>query len=361
VWAKKQKIMESLSRILGQTGQALSAVKNLTKPSIPAPAPQKPTPTRQKAPKTEPHVRLTAPAVKAQWQAGILNATGYLLNLCLSLKAPGWRITIPSVQDFCDRWGLHPRAFYRAKNKLISLGYLDQTTQGTLTIWVCNEKYFTDLEPTPESPLTDIYVSDPPDPAPEPLSLDHILVTTSDTPITRTDKNISATDLSVTQTPLQAIQESSFQPSSDPPQISINSLSDRELKSERENSKTFSGEEKEAYREWLLKKADNLPRRPMFINQWVTSQMKKEENQQEFLKHRAAQQERVNQPLIPRDFPISLDEYSYPLAQLSPQDQRQNTLARLKAKWHQLPLRSAAIAEAQKWGFLITDQGIAEV
>jgi hypothetical protein len=361
VWAKKQKIMESLSRILGQTGQALSAAKNLTNPRIPASAPQKPTPTPQKAPKTEPHVRLTAPAVKAQWQAGILNATGYLLNLCLSLKAPGWRITIPSVQDFCDKWGLHPRAFFRAKNKLISLGYLDQTTRGTLTIWVRNEKYSADLEPTHESPITDIYVSDPPDLALEAPSLEHISVSFPDTSIVNGDKSISVTDFSVTQTPLQAIQESSFQPSSDLLQISINSLSDRELKSERENSKDFSEEEKDAYREWLLKKADNLPRRPMFMNQWVTSQMKKEENQQEFLKHREAQQERANQPLISRDFPISLDEYSYPLAQLSPQDQRQNTLARLKAKWHQGPLRSAAIAEAQKWGFLVTDQGITEV
>jgi hypothetical protein len=197
--------------------------------------------------------------------------------------------------------------------------------------------------------------------APETQSPEHIFVPTADTSIGVDDKDISAADLSVTQTPIQALQESSFQPSSDLLQISIKSLSDRELKAERENSKDFSQEEKDAYREWLLKKADNLPRRPMFINQWVTSQMKKEENQQEFLKHRKAQQERVNHPLIPCDFPTTLDEYNYPLAQLSPQDQRQNTLARLKSKWHQLPLRSAAIAEAQKWGFLITDHGITEV
>jgi hypothetical protein len=350
--------MTPLSPIPGQTAQANFAAPNSIPSSSLPKAPQK----------AVPHSRLTAASVKAQWKAGILNPVAYLLNLLLALKAPGWRIQIPNIQTFCDTWEINRRTFFRAKTKLLTLGFLDQTSLGFLTIWIRPESQTLPSEPTPISSDSSVtpFDLDPSPLDPHPATISDPLVTDSISLVTDGDPLVTIGDSSDIITPLKQLDISHYSlppdPSSTLPQTHINSLSDRATeKNERENCINFSEEKEEkAYREWLLRKAEKLPTKPVFLNQWIASQMRKSENRTEFLLYRKASIVRTDFPLVPREMPATLEEYLYPLVRFPEADQRLNHLRRLQIKWQMPGLRNKAIAEAKALGFIITINGIVE-
>lgn len=120
------------------------------------------------------------------------------------------------------------------------------------------------------------------------------------------------------------------------------------------NAQPSNGEPTEEFYEWLKNRAYELPKRPALVDAWIQKQATKKTNQKAFLKYKKSL-DRINIPPAP---PLASIE---PLPSLSPEEQRKNSLARLQAKWRNPAWRSAAIAEALEWGFVVTDDGITEV
>ncbi|MGI0494288.1 MarR family transcriptional regulator [Alkalinema pantanalense CENA528] len=119
-----------------------------------------------------------------------------------------------------------------------------------------------------------------------------------------------------------------------------------------ENLINQDGEPTEEFYEWLKNRAYELPKRPALVDAWIQKQATKRTNQKAFLKYKKSL-DRINIPPAPA---ASIE----PLSPISPEEQRQNSLARLQAKWRNPAWRSAAIAEAMEWGFVVTDDGITE-
>ena len=69
------------------------------------------------------HLRITAQEAKELYLSGLFTTHAYLYLLVRALR---W-IHINNVQEFCQEWGIHERAFYRAKAILISQGYVEET------------------------------------------------------------------------------------------------------------------------------------------------------------------------------------------------------------------------------------------
>jgi hypothetical protein len=346
---KKFSIMNTSSPTNGHFAQSVRAAKNDTSARLPVKKGDSAPQTAPDRKKSEPHLRRTTAQVKQKWLLGDYTASGYLVELFASMKAEGFPIVIHNVAQFCQEWGIGERRFYRAKAKLIDQGRLDEEIKGTLIVRLVGENSDHLYDDTTVS-LTDKNVSD------------------DDTTVSLTDKNVSDDDTTVSLTPANLNQESRFDDSpdlySDLDQISNNSLSVPTHHPERELD-NFSSEEleegtEEEFRQWLMRKAHQMPYKPTLIHQWVRKQMEKPENWEEFLKYREAQIERINFPPAPREFAATLADYVYPLAHFSDDEQRQNHLARLRAKWHQPNLQAAAIAEAEKHGFVVTPHGIEE-
>ncbi|NJR70021.1 MAG: hypothetical protein HC771_16280 [Synechococcales cyanobacterium CRU_2_2] len=320
----------------GQFAQSVTAVKNDTSKDFAANSQQLPSRNASNRQKTEPHARLTVADVKQGWLDGYFSGPGYLSLLFRSMKAEGLPIYIGNVAQFCQKWEIGERRFYRAKAKLVEQGSLEEDIQGNLVIWMISKKR--------EHLYDDTAVGD------------------SDAAVGNSDTAVSETDTAVSETPAKPLQNSTFKDSPDLNQISNISLSEPTHHPERESDISSSNKLDEEFREWLINKAKKLPKPPVFISQWAKAQMKNPEIKKEFLKYRKALTERINFPPAPIDAPRTLDDYAlYPLAQFSEEEQRANSLARLQVKWGMdANARSSAIAEAEKLGFVITPIGIQE-
>ncbi len=320
--------------INGQFAQSVTAVKNDTSKNFAAKNQGFPSRNASNRQKTEPHARLTVADVKQGWLDGYFSGSGYLSLLFRSMKAEGLPIYIGNVAQFCQEWEIGERRFYRAKAKLVEQGSLEEDIQGNLVIRMVSKK------------RDRLY--------------DDTAVGNSDTAVGNSDTAVSQFDTAVTTTPSNPPDNSHSGHSPDLIQISNRSLSDPTHPPERDED-NFSQENEEGFREWLLQKANQLPTKPAFINQWIESQAKKPENRQEYLKYHKAQIDRINFPPAPREMPATLADFAYPLAQFSDAEQRANILARLQVKWRMDGnARSSAIAEAEKQGFVITPIGIQE-
>jgi len=78
------------------------------------------------------HLRITAQEAKELYLSGLFTTHAYLYILVRTLRKDGWWLYFNSVTEFCQEWGIHERAFYRAKAILISQGYLEETIKGKL-------------------------------------------------------------------------------------------------------------------------------------------------------------------------------------------------------------------------------------
>ena len=85
---------------------------------------------RQKSP----HLRLSPPEVKGLWELGHYAPKGYLYQLVLAHRKPGWVWRIDNVSEFCREWGFARRTFYRAKAALIEEGLLEEEIFGAIEL-----------------------------------------------------------------------------------------------------------------------------------------------------------------------------------------------------------------------------------
>jgi hypothetical protein len=90
--------------------------------------------TQQK--QNQPHVRLSADDILAQWKTGqFYKPTGYLFNLIKALRKDGWKLK-SKVSEFCKRWEISERSFYRAKAYLVAHGIIEEAIHGEVELWI---------------------------------------------------------------------------------------------------------------------------------------------------------------------------------------------------------------------------------
>jgi hypothetical protein len=88
-----------------------------------------------KVDKRSPHARLTVEEVKAQYKAGLLTITGYFYNWLLASKREGWRLR-SNVSKISDELGVSRSSFYKAISKLKDQGMVNFEIHGDIEIWI---------------------------------------------------------------------------------------------------------------------------------------------------------------------------------------------------------------------------------
>lgn len=83
-----------------------------------------------------PHLRLTPPQIFDLWEQGHYTPKGYLYHLVLAHKRAGWWWRIDNVSEFCRKWNIKRRTFYRAKADLISAGLFEESITGSVDLRV---------------------------------------------------------------------------------------------------------------------------------------------------------------------------------------------------------------------------------
>lgn len=86
----------------------------------------------------QPHLRLTPSQIFDLWQSGHYTPKGYLYHLVLSHKKAGWWWRIDNISEFCRKWDINRRTFYRAKAALIHEGLFEESIIGSIEIRVCS-------------------------------------------------------------------------------------------------------------------------------------------------------------------------------------------------------------------------------
>lgn len=86
----------------------------------------------------QPHIRLTPDQVFDLWQSGHYTPKGYLYHLVLSHKKAGWWWRISNISEFCRKWAIKRRTFYRAKAALIHEGLFEEAITGSVELRVCS-------------------------------------------------------------------------------------------------------------------------------------------------------------------------------------------------------------------------------
>jgi hypothetical protein len=258
------------------------------------------------------HKRLTPEQVKQHWKLGDYTASGYLIHLLGALKRDGWVVDIPNVAEFCQLWEIGERRFYRAKAKLIEQGRLGERIKGRLKLWIITDtdkvvRMDGDLDEDEEN-------SDDSSPDIDDRETDSSVIETdssvieTDSSVIETDSSVIETDSSVMKTdsgdsgiPPKVLPGEALPTSPDLFQISFRSSSSLSHShpphpGERETELLNDGQPIDSYRKWLLKRAEELPKRPALIDKWITKQAQDPINQQAFLK---SQQRSVRANLPP--------------------------------------------------------------
>lgn len=123
------------------------------------------------------------------------------------------------------------------------------------------------------------------------------------------------------------------------------------LKRERHEFFDLEGEPIAPYKDWLSRRLSKLPEPVIMPELWIDKYASKTSLQTEFLKYTASL-ERIGIPSAPPIVNCEMD---------NEEDERGMALARLRAKWNLPGSRAQAIAEAEKWGFHISDSGITDI
>jgi len=85
-----------------------------------------------------PHLRLTPEEVLENWRNHFYTPAGYLYHLILALRREGWWYRIDNISDFCRKWELNRRTFYRVKAELILMGRLEESITGNIDLRIPN-------------------------------------------------------------------------------------------------------------------------------------------------------------------------------------------------------------------------------
>ena len=72
-------------------------------------------------------MNLSPDDIKQLWEAGHYMPKGYLHHLLLAHRPPGEPWKIESVSEFCQRWNLSERQFYKAKAALVADDLIDES------------------------------------------------------------------------------------------------------------------------------------------------------------------------------------------------------------------------------------------
>ena len=83
---------------------------------------------------TLPHLRLTPDQIHELWLLGRYTPTGYLHHLVLSHKRAGWWWRIGNISEFCQKWDIKERTFYRAKAALINEGVFEESITSSVDL-----------------------------------------------------------------------------------------------------------------------------------------------------------------------------------------------------------------------------------
>ena len=107
--------------------------------------------------KTIAHSRRTTEQVRASWKLGDYSPHGYLFSLLESMKESGFPITIDSVDEFCEKWEINRRAFYRAKAKLVTQGRMEEKIIGKVVLKLTSN--LTSIDGDRSDPENDSFVA----------------------------------------------------------------------------------------------------------------------------------------------------------------------------------------------------------
>lgn len=72
-------------------------------------------------------MNLSPDDIKQLWEAEHYTPKGYLYLLLLAHRPPGEPWKIESVSEFCQRWKLTERQFYKAKAALVADDLVDES------------------------------------------------------------------------------------------------------------------------------------------------------------------------------------------------------------------------------------------
>jgi hypothetical protein len=284
--------------------------------------------------KRSPHKRLTAEQVKQGWLLGDYTASGYLFHLIGALRRDGWQLLITDVDAFCEKWEISRASFYRAKAKLVLQGRIGEEIQGKLKLWVQQssevlpfEKYSDCGSLNSETANLNF----------ENLSLNSETANlTSETAIDPKPASNGYPDNS----PDLLIRSSTDLSQSHPP----NDNPEREVLNDK-------GKPIKTFRDWLLRRANELPTKPALITKWVNTQAQDPDVQEEFLKfYKGSKITHVPLPVEPPQ-------------NFQPEPQEMTQQARLEkylALWQTPILRRTVTEQIQvhpEWGLILTDDG----
>ncbi|WP_346293969.1 hypothetical protein [Sphaerothrix gracilis] len=272
-----------------------------------------------KSSRRQPHLELTTHDVLQLWREGHYTPKGYLYHLILAHRKAGWWFRIANVSEFCRKWEIQRRTFYRAKACLIENGQLEESIVGAVDLRI---------------PVVSINTCDSGD---TPVTNESLTV--SDLSPTVTNGSHSVTDGSHMSP--ESLTEQSSCNSTDLSQISYKSFSAHPPASE-EREIEIKKEIDPEFRNWLNKKASRLPTPPTLREQWIRKQAQVEANQEEFSKWK--QQTQSRKTALPPSPPEQNFEQPTP-------EQR---LARYQQQWASPVLRPGiqkAIAANPQWGF----------
>jgi len=299
-------------------------------------------------PKTTPHSRLTAEEVRENWLNGDHSASGYLIALLRALRKDGWKLMIKSVDAFCAQWRISRASFYRAKRRLVEQGRIGECIRYGLVLWVIGKSKETQLEEDSEDTETpetsSIFLCE------EDCLNTNAECLNAESEYLRTESECLNLENS---TDLKPTHHAQSEASSTLDQLSNNSLSHshppRGFHPERETPKV-SDSQLIKFIQSKLSRSTAIKNSPRAYAIGVLKQ-DREFWQEEFIKSKNSSIE-SNVPATAVIGQIT------PPNEMTEEEKRSSTLSRIQAKWNVSALRDAAIAEAKKWGFIVTPTGI---
>lgn len=93
-----------------------------------------------KNPNPKQHYRLSLEKAKQDYRDGILTATGLVYYAIGIYRAPGQKLRVSDVEEFCDRLNINRATFYRAISKLKSRDRIDWEAIGGVDVWIVTSK-----------------------------------------------------------------------------------------------------------------------------------------------------------------------------------------------------------------------------
>ncbi|MGB7275928.1 MAG: hypothetical protein WBC69_21750 [Geitlerinemataceae cyanobacterium] len=89
-----------------------------------------------KDPAPNQHYRLSLEKAKRDYKDGILTASGLVYYTIGIYRAPGQKLRVKDIDDFCGHIGINRATFYRAISKLKAKGRLEWEAIGGIDVWI---------------------------------------------------------------------------------------------------------------------------------------------------------------------------------------------------------------------------------